>query len=211
MRKILISSVWAALFAAQFVHAGQARDALDNFLDGLVTYQAAFEQSVLDTENAKSGLFHGVFFLNRPNQFRWNYLSPHDQTIIADGRDVWLIEPDLEQAYRKYQPWALKGTPAEVFLAGDKKLDESFEVVEIGERLDMQWLELIPRDKDSDIQRILLAFVENDLARLELSDKFGQISRFTFSRTKRNPVLDDVLFTYDAPPDYDIFLQTDES
>ena len=53
---------------------GKAR--LDAFLDGLTTLEARFEQSVLDTENNKTGLFRGVFMLQRPGRFRWNYDPP---------------------------------------------------------------------------------------------------------------------------------------
>ena len=51
----------------------------------------------------------------------------------------------------------------------------------MGERLGMQWLELIPRDPESDLVRVLLVFVGPELRHMELSDKFGQISRFRFS------------------------------
>ena len=49
--------------------AGEGRAALDEFLDGLSTLQAKFEQSVLDTENATAGLLHGLFLLDRPGKF----------------------------------------------------------------------------------------------------------------------------------------------
>lgn len=204
IRNILFTS--ALLLSAQGVFAGEARDTFDRFMGGLKTYQAAFQQSVLDTENSRTGLFHGVFYLDKPGRFRWTYISPNPQIIIADGSDVWLIEDDLEQAYVKPQSWALSGTPAEIFIS-DKPLDESFEVIEIGKRLDMQWLELIPRDQDSDVVRILLAFIDDDLMRLELSDKFGQISRFTFSKTERNPELANELFVYEPPSNFDIFAE----
>ena len=92
-----------------FAVAGAGRQALDDFLDGLTTLQAKFEQSALDSENATTGLMHGLFVLQRPGKFRWDYVAPRKQVILADGRDVWIIEEELKQVTQHYQRWALKG------------------------------------------------------------------------------------------------------
>lgn len=197
----------ALLFFHAGVNAGPGREALDLFLDQLVTLQAKFEQSVLDTENARAGLMHGLFLLERPGRFRWDYVSPRKQIILADGRDVWIIEEELKQVTRHYQKWALKGTPA-AFLALDESVDKDFEVIEIGERMGMQWLELIPRDPESDFNRVLLAFLDNQLRQMELNDKFGQISRFRFFEVQRNLPIDPQLFVYQGQDDWDV-LQAD--
>lgn len=189
------------------VEAGPGREALDRFLDGLVTLQAKFEQSTLDTENATGGLMHGLFLLQRPGRFRWDYVAPRKQVIIADGRDVWVVEEDLKQATRHYQKWALKGTPA-AFLATDRSVEEDFEIIELGERLGMHWLELLPRDPSSDLQRVLLAFVGDELRHMELADTFGQISRFRFYDIGRNQPIDPDLFVYEHRDDWDV-LQAD--
>ena len=187
--------------------AGPGREALDSFLDGLVTLQASFEQSILDTENSTAGLMHGLFLLERPGRFRWDYLAPSRQLILADGRDVWVVDEDLKQATRHYQNWVLKGTPA-AFLATDRSVEEDFEIIELGERLGMQWLELLPRDASSDLQRVLLAFVGDELRHMELADTFGQISRFRFYDIERNRPIDPELFVYEHRDDWDI-LQAD--
>ena len=185
------------------VSAGPGREALDAFLDNLTTLQATFEQSVLDTENSTTGQMHGLFLLNRPGKFRWDYVSPRKQVILADGRDVWIIEEELKQVTRHLQRWALKGTPA-AFLAMEESVETDFEVVEIGERLGMQWLELIPKDAESDLNRVLLAFSGPDLKHMELNDKFGQISRFSFFDVQRNVPIDPELFVYEGKDDWDV-------
>lgn len=188
---------------APVAEAGSGRVALDSFLDGLDTLHANFEQVVMDTESAESGAMYGEFFLDRPGRFRWNYLSPTEQVILADGRDVWLIEKDLKQVTRHLQKWALKNTPA-AFLTEDAAVDDDFEVVELGEREGMQWLELVPRDPDSDLDRVLMAFDDDQLRRMELSDRFGIVSRFRFFDIGRNVPLDPGLFEFEAQDDWDI-------
>ena len=195
----LLLNASAMVSAAQ----GPGRQALDEFLDGLSTLQAKFEQSVLDTENATTGQMHGLFLLDRPGRFRWDYVVPQKQIILADGRDVWIIEEDLKQVTRHYQKWALKGTPA-AFLAMEAEVEDDFEIIEIGERMGLQWLELIPRDPESDLNRVLLAFQGKQLLKMELNDKFGQISRFRFFEVQRNVPIDPQLFVYEGEDDWDV-------
>jgi len=190
-------------YSAASATSGPGRAALDAFLDGLVTLQAQFEQAVLDTENTQASLMHGSFLLERPGKFRWDYVSPNKQLILADGRDLWIAEEDLKQASRHYQRTALKGTPA-AFLAMEEAVDVDFEVIEIGERLGMQWLELIPRDPDSDLNRVLLAFDDAELRHMELNDKFDQVSRFRFFDIQRNVPIDPQSFVFERGSDWDV-------
>ena len=203
MLRLIVFGLLLAMHVGVSAAPGPGRQALDDFLDGLSTLQAKFEQSVLDTENATSGQMHGLFLLERPGKFRWDYVVPRKQVILADGRDVWIIEEDLKQVTRHYQKWALKGTPA-AFLAMDAAVEDDFEIVEIGERMGMQWLELIPRDQESDFNRVLLAFADKQLRRLELNDKFGQISRFSFYDMQRNVPIDSRLFVFEGQDDWDV-------
>jgi outer membrane lipoprotein carrier protein len=203
IQRLLFCALLLTLQGLALAAPGPGRLALDEFLDGLSTLQAKFEQSVLDTENATAGQMHGLFLLERPGRFRWDYVVPRKQIILADGRDVWVIEEDLKQVTRHYQKWALKGTPA-AFLATEAKVEDDFEVVEIGERQGMHWLELLPRDPESDFNRILLAFADKQLRRLELNDKFGQISRFSFYDMQRNLPIDPQLFVYEGQDDWDV-------
>ena len=187
-------------------HAGPGREALDRFLGELSTLEARFEQAVLDTENNRQGLFHGIVQIKRPDRFRWDYIAPEKKHIIADGRDVWMVDVELNQVTQHYQKWALKNTPATLLLSNEP-LENTFDVVELGERQQMQWLELLPVDAESDILRVLLAFKGDRLLRLEMTDRFGQISRFSFFEIKRNLELSDELFEFEAPFGWDVFSQ----
>lgn len=195
-----------ALAAAGPVAAGTGRASLDAFLDGLTSMQARFAQSVLDRENARAGNFEGLFYLVRPGRFLWQYEQPEPKRIIADGKSVWVVEEELKQISQQSQSTALKGTPASI-LAEEVALDEEFEVIDIGLRQELNWLELIPRDEESQFIRILLAFDGEELRRLEMADKFGQISRFVFSEVQRNPEIDPKMFDFLPPNGFDLFYQ----
>jgi len=186
--------------------AGSGPDRLNAFLENLVTLQARFEQSILDKTHSRAERFQGTFSLKRPGQFRWDYHEPYEQLIVADGDRIWVYDSDLEQVSNRSQEDALRGTPAQL-LSDTTPLDANFEVIDLGESQDMDWVELIPRDKESQFIRILLAFVGTELRRMEMADQFGQVTRFQFYDSRRNPELPDELFVFVPPAEFDVLEQ----
>lgn len=205
LRALNLNLVFALVLtlAISPLQAGEGPRKLDDFLLGLDTFSAKFEQSVLDTENANVGRFQGDLYVYRPGRFRWDYFEPFEKQILADGDTVYIIEPDLEQITYVSQERALRDTPASVLL-GDGKLSDRFEIIDIGVRQDMDWVELLPRDAESQFTRILLSFAGDDLRRMEMADKFGQITRFQFYNIERNPELDSQLFVFQHRQGYDL-------
>lgn len=180
------------------------KERLQTFLDGVQSLQARFDQSVFDTSQGQTRRLEGMFYLQRPGKFRWDYTEPKGQLVLADGKTVWLVEDDLRQAYQKRQSEALRGTPA-LLLTEQLNLEDHFEIADLGAGQDLEWVELIPRDPESQFTRVLLAFAGNELRRMELADKFGQVTRFGFSDIRRNPRLDPDLFVYVPPRGTQLF------
>jgi len=177
---------------------------LNVFLDNLGTLQAKFEQSVLDQSHNQAERFQGVFYLRRPGQFRWDYSEPYEQLIVADGDRIWLYDSDLDQVSHRSQKDALSGTPAQL-LSDASPIEDNFEVIDIGKSQGMAWVELIPRDKESQFVRILLAFMGEELRRMEMADQFGQVTRFQFYDIQRNLELSDELFEFTPPEGSDSY------
>lgn len=180
------------------------KERLQTFLDGVQSLQARFDQSVFDTSQGQTRRLEGMFYLQRPGKFRWDYTEPKGQLVLADGKTVWLVEDDLRQAYQKRQSEALRGTPA-LLLTEQLNLEDHFEIADLGAGQGLEWVELIPRDPESQFTRVLLAFAGNELRRMELADKFGQVTRFGFSDIRRNPRLDPDLFVYVPPRGTQLF------
>jgi outer membrane lipoprotein-sorting protein len=90
-------------------------------------------------------------------------------------------------------------------LAERLKLDDHFEIADLGASQDLEWVELVPRDAESQFARVLLAFKGNELRRMELADKFAQVTRIGFSDIQRNPRLDPKLFVYVPPRGTQLF------
>lgn len=45
----------------------------------------------------------GTFEFQRPGKFRFVYVKPFEQTIVADGKTLWLHDVDLNQVTSRPQ------------------------------------------------------------------------------------------------------------
>ena len=184
--------------------ASSGSQQLHRFLDKTRSLQARFTQSVLDENQQQAAQAQGIVYIQRPGRLRWDYIEPQKQQIIADGRQVWLYDPELDQASTELQDQAFKGTPA-FLLSSTDPVEEHFEVIDIGSSQGFDWVELIPKDQESQFVRILVAFSDNEMQRLEMADKFGQVTRLQFYDIVRDPKLDPKLFKFDPPDRYELF------
>ncbi len=205
MHKMRILALLVLLLSSGTLMA-DARQQLERFLHGLHTLSARFSQELINTETNQTNRSQGIFYLSRPDRFRWVYEGEYPRYIIADGKTVWLVEEDIQQVSQRSQKTTLEGTPASLF-ASELNLDRDFEVKDLGQRMGLGWLKLIPKKADSQFEQILLAFDGDRLSRMEMADRFGQVTRFEFFDLKRNLPLDKRLFTFVPPPGYDILDQ----
>ena len=68
---------------------------LNHFVKQVNTFQAHFEQTVLDPDGNLVEQAQGEFQLARPGKFRWDYNDPYPQHIVADGQNVWFYDVDF--------------------------------------------------------------------------------------------------------------------
>lgn len=203
--RIFATAIWLLLFAGSLPAADgvqQLRDFMRS-VDGLT---ARFEQTLSSGDRLQTMRSSGILMLRRPNLFRWDYLEPERQQIIADGRQVWLYDQELEQVSVQTQDKALQGTPAMLLTSGET-LEHYFELREAGQRDGMQWVQLTPLTDDGQFSRIMLAFRDRELRVMEMADKFGQITRLDFQDIDHNPELEDSLFRFERPDNVDLYNQ----
>jgi outer membrane lipoprotein carrier protein len=203
MRFIYLPLSLLLICAAPTLWAESGLRQLNAFLQELNTLQAGFRQTVQPTDDDNVYTSSGVFYLKRPGQLRWEYEDPATQVIVADGKRIWLHDLELEQVSHRSQKAALKGTPAQL-LSGTAPVEEHFELQDLGERDGLSWVELRPREKEAQFEKLRLGLADDQLGRMEMYDKFGQITRFFFFDLKRNPKLSPELFVFVPPPQIDL-------
>ena len=81
----------AALIAAN-AFAG-ARDDLTTFTKGLKGLDGQFSQQVFDANGKRKESSTGRVAMSAPRLFRWEYVKPYPQLIVADGKNVWVYDP----------------------------------------------------------------------------------------------------------------------
>lgn len=199
MKKIAV--ILSMLLVCNTAMADASR--VDGFLDGLKTLKADFSQFI-ESDDGITYTQKGVFYLSRPGKFRWDYEGDEAQLIVADGNRVWLLDRDLEQVSHQSQETALRGTPAQL-LADESGVETHFSVTGSSSDGGIEWTDLSPKEEESQVELVRIGFSGEQLASLEMQDKFGQSTRFIFSDVKRNPALDRELFKFVTPPSMDVW------
>lgn len=191
------------LLVSGLVQAG-ARDDLDAFTRGLKGLQGDFSQQVFDAQGRKKETSSGHVALSAPKLFRWEYVEPYPQLIVADGAKVWIYDPDLKQVTTRSQGAEEQNSPLAA-LTDPKKLDQTFTVSEAGQAEGLAWLELAPRRKDgAGFSRARLGFSGQALARMQIVDGLGQRTEIAFTGWQRNPRFAAGTFRFTPPKGVDV-------
>ncbi|MCR6496414.1 outer membrane lipoprotein chaperone LolA [Thermomonas sp. S9] len=202
MKPIAAILATGLLAAASLAHAG-ARDALETFTRGLKGLDGQFTQQVFDPRGRQKEANSGRVALATPDRLRWEYTRPYAQLVLADGKTVWVYEPDLNQVSKRAQgveeansPLALLLTPA--------RLERDFVVREAGSSDGVDWLEIRPRQADAAFKSARLGFAQGQLVRLDYTDALDQRTVIAFSGWTRNPAFAADTFTFVPPKGVDV-------
>jgi outer membrane lipoprotein carrier protein len=204
IRKLFIFSLlWFAVTGGLLAQAGPARTELEQFSLELQTLSAGFEQKVVSNDGSVQSTSKGRVWLNRPMQFRWEYGGDFPELVVADGSKVWLYDEMLEQVTVKNQSSLSSDSPL-VLLTEPDRLDDQYEVRELGDKDGMLLLELQARNEEAEFERVLLGLQNGSLLLMAMEDAFGLRTEIRFFDLHRNPDLDPDLFTFDPPENVDV-------
>ena len=184
-----------------------ATQRLDQFVKQTHTFTADFNQVVIDGSGKLVDKASGKFWLQRPGKFRWNYTKPYEQQIVADGKNIWFYDVDLEQVTVKSQQAALSETPASL-LSGQSLPNQKYTITDQNSSDGMDWVKLVPKSKDSSFQSILLAFDKVGLREMIMQDNFDQKTRLIFTHAEENTKLDAKQFQFTPPKGVDVVGET---
>jgi outer membrane lipoprotein carrier protein len=200
-RTVLMSLMLLAALPAAAAEA--ARDQLNRFSEDVQNLSAKFVQEVYDDAGNAIDSASGNLALARPNRFRWDYLEPEEQRIVADGDNIWIYDVELEQVTVRPQSFDEQQSPLAVLLDLGS-LDEQFATEDRGEADGSVWLRLKPRSKDAEFSRVDLGLRGHELVRMVMVDIVGQRTEIVFSDWKRNTTLAPATFHFEPPPGVDV-------
>ena len=166
-------------------------------LQGNFTQQVVEGGGLVDEE-----LRGGEFWIERPNKIRWHYRDPYEQLIVADGVNVWMFDPELEQVIVR-ELIEDGDDVAGLLLGGGEDLNKRFTVTTLGS----DQYQLIPINPESPVAQVVLFFSGELMVGLDMTDKLGVVSKFKFLDLQVNTPIDPAQFTFTPPPGIDLVIQ----
>ena len=184
-----------ALTAPLLAQPPGAATPLDSYLDNLKTLRASFLQTLTDAQGHEIDRATGTLLVLRPGKFSWEIRpqpgagsgsSGAGQLMVADGRNLWFLDRDLNQVTVKPVDAALSATPY-MLLSGTLDLHKSFKVTPAGKREGLEWVMVEPKAAaEAEFRSALFGFDHGALKRMILEDKLGQVSTVVFQHAERN-------------------------
>ncbi|TFW35655.1 outer membrane lipoprotein chaperone LolA [Massilia horti] len=202
----------AALAVASTAFAGAAQaSALDQFKAFVADTKSArgdfTQQQLRKTGTGKAPpVSSGTFVFARPGKFIWTYTKPYDQVLQADGEHLYIYDKDLNQVTVRKLGNALGSSPAAI-LFGSNDLEKNFTLSEAGTRDGLEWLNAVPKSKDTSFEQIGIGLRDGIPQAMELKDTFGQTSILKFHNFQRNPPLSPQQFKFEIPKGADVLNQ----
>ena len=176
---------------------------LEAFLNGVSTLTAAFKLSLLNADLELLEESEGTLRIKRPGRFRWDYTEPYEQLVLSDGEKLWLYDTDLEQASVRELDQSLSTTPA-MLLSGSGEVSDGFDIIGVYDAEGVVWVNMQPKEGDTDFQTFSLGFAGGDLRYMQLSDRLDQVTQIEFSNIVRNEGVDDQTFDFTPPEGVDV-------
>lgn len=186
--------------------AGEATP-LDRFLRDLKTLRVGFIQTVVDGRGRKVDEAQGTLVVSRPGKFRWE-IAPRNtpqggQLLVADGRNLWFFDRDLEQVTVRPMDDALTATPA-MLISGTASVREAFTIESAGKRQGLDWVRVVPRRADADFREAEIGFARGEMRRMVLRDKLGQTATIRFEEARRNAPVSPAEVSFTPPRTADV-------
>ena len=217
MKRRLLKLVLLAVLAAGPGTAEPARPAdpplpvdeivrrLQDRYDRTSDFTADFVQKVEVPALERTLESHGRVYFMRPGRMRWEFVEPEPQTIVADGKTLWIHQPDQNQVLRTPFRAAFRSQTPISFLFGVGKLEEDFEVSVTAADEEKIRLRLESR-QDAEIGLLVLIVSRDtyDLRGAEVTDPLGNLTRLELANLEREVGLDDSTFRFEIPEGADV-------
>ncbi len=193
----------ASAASAQSGDQDAGKQLVEEFVSDVITLEGRFEQSLIDAEGRVVEESSGTLEIRRPGQFRWSYVDPYEQWLVADGLNIWSYDVDLAQVTVKPQAEALSNTPA-LLLGGSADALTQFDYNGSFVEEDTTWVRLSPKNTDSGFVRVDLGFTDHVLSRMVFFDTLDQTTLVALHDVSVNEPIDAGRFAFVVPDDVDL-------
>lgn len=171
---------------------------------GTESYEAQFDQRIEMPGVGAEVLSAGRFYFAKPDLVRWEYTDGPPQTVVGDGRWIWVYQPDLEQVYQVDYATAFGEGGLVALLAGREGLAERYHATLAPEGENSVVFDLRPTGNAMGAIRVAVDREFFDLKTVIFQDPAGSTTHMTFESVLRNQGVDASLFSFTPPKGVDI-------
>ncbi|MFT7558573.1 MAG: outer membrane lipoprotein carrier protein [Flavobacteriales bacterium] len=174
-------------------------------LSDLSSLAGKFVQQQFDQHNELIQSTNGDFWLKKPGLFRWHTQPPYEQLIISSNDKTWVYDPDLEQV-SIHSNQGLNDGPVQLLSASEEDLDARFVISEEhdGEGLQEYRLDVKSEQQGEIFKTLIFGFAGDTLQSIKMFDQLGDLTEVSFSKLKRNKIIDESVFQFDIPDGTDV-------
>ncbi len=176
-------------------------DAIQERYESVRTFKATFEQKAFVKIMNRIEVTRGEVKIKKPGRMKWVYNAPDPQVLISNQKTLWLYVPEDEQVTKiPVENVYSSNTPA-LFLAGQGKLTDSFNIAQVIPEQNEITVTLIPRESDSNLSRLVLHVDKKNYQIIGSSvyDKLGNRTDIRFSGIRINEEIAENAFVFKVP------------
>jgi len=206
---VLIIAGLALPCRAEDLTARQVAARIQKFYEATRDFQAAFQQEYFSKALGRKKSSSGFVYIKKPGKMRWDYKQPRPKHFIADGKALYIYDPELEQVMVDRVFSGSRLSVAVTFLWGKGSLVKEFKV-SFSNRQDLGGpdhyvLELRPRKK-ARFRKLTFVVSKKDCQVSEtlVEDPGGNINHIFFAKVSTNVGLDDKAFHFEIPEGVDV-------
>ena len=165
-------------------------------------FSAEFKQTYTYSIYGRKKISTGKVYFKKPSKMRWDYETPTQRVFVADGKTLWVYEPEEAQVFKRdlssaQLPIALR------FMEGNARLDQEFIVQKISqeEQGPIVILLLKPKVPSPDFTSLELRVneVNGEVKSSILVDPTENRNRIDFVEVKVNQDLPETGFSFTPP------------
>jgi len=193
--------------------AGNDAQALARILDGIEKRYAGpgftakfFQESLLKAMQI-SDTAEGSLTVKRPGKMRWQYTIPDDQTIITDGRSMWIFRPADNQVMVGKAPEFFAGGKGAGFLSDVRQIRRSFTIgLQEAENDAYYRLRLVPKKESAELADVILSVAKKSFQvdQVLTHNAYGDETQITLSDYQFNLNPEEALFNFEIPEGVDV-------
>jgi len=170
-------------------------------------FTADFDQESILKAMAVTDTASGRLMVRQPGEMRWEYQVPDPQTIITNGRELWIYRPEENQVLVGKAPALFGKGKGAGFLANIKTIRKGFQIsLEPSKDPDLYRLKLVPNRSTADLMAVKLDILKKnfDLVRIITFNVYGDETRIELKHFNFKNPPPATLFHFKVPKGADV-------